>query len=190
MDEIETFTTHSGISRVSENISTHRKLLAEDFQDKARIVLNAVGADFIQKGEDGMEIYKPVQDENGRPRKFETELLHAFIRRTSELVSRESIEDGSKYAAELMNELYKIASLFPDRIPRYFEGYSINTALNTYPYQFENGTIMTYYPDNTIESWQVQKESVILFALDQAKQGKALPKTWRELQDMYTSSKK
>lgn len=193
MSDIEPYghiSTGHGQSKLVELNNAHLDVLAADFRGKATAVYDAMGTDFIQKTDEGTELYLPVKDEEGKTLKFKTEVVHQVLRDLSRYRDDLEPQDKVRYSADIMYAFKKMITQFPDRIPHYFASYTINRALTNYKYTVGGETYDTYYPDGAIERWQSEFEPLIFFAKQCAQEGKALPKEWNALQEMYEASRK
>lgn len=178
-DKIE-LRQHTG--KLAENNLHLTERLGNDFREKARSVLAKVSHDYILD-QGGSQVYLPVT-KDGKKKIFETKVLHMHIKNLQRYVEDgpSVAENGSKYAASVMNAFSGIAHMFPDKIPQYFTDYTVNKDIQIPP----NGY---YYPDRRIEDWQDGDEKVIIFALELSQNGTPLPENWKTLKTMFESSK-
>ncbi len=176
--EVEKRSPLQGLVEVNRS---HSEQVALDFKNKARSVLEKLSKDYVIKEGDS-EILLSVT--SGDKPKFDTKVLHMHIKNLQRYSedSPESFESPTKYALGIMNSLSGIAHLFPDKIPEYFEGYEVNQNLLMKPE-------MVYYPDKSIEIWQKENESLILFAIDLGHESLDVPNNWKELKEKYEQSK-
>ncbi len=171
-----------------EALELQQEKLAQDFQEKARGVHTKIAEEFEIKIDPTTTIITTVSSAvEGHA--FKTIQAQSYLNRLASLADNtDGYEDLTKYAAAVMGILGAVAKAFPDKIPRYFSGYHVKTELKIYSSPFRGTGAKSYFPDGSIDAFEEEVESVIVYALEHYTETNPPPDSFEKLKSEYKKS--
>lgn len=143
----------------------------EDYLNRAKTTSKWFSHDFLisGKGRDAKVVDLFAEEEVPETEKVKSWNIQFLRDELIKLTGPDVLEDQAKRIAGVLD---RVVSQFPDRIPRYFQGY----------------TKCASFPDSTLERFQEETEPLILFALELDKKGEAIPSKIKDLKTLYAKS--